>query len=297
MLTVLTWFWRQPGGRTVYEPVHIAIWADMVRRHLSLPHRIAVVTDERVDLPSHVETIAPPREFEAVRIPTWDETRPQCLRRLAMFAPDAAERFGPRFVSMDLDCVIGGAIDPLFAGDEDFRICAGSTPGRVYNGSMMMLRAGARPQVYAQFTPEKAAEAGRRHLGSDQAWISHVLGPGEATWGPQDGVAFWGGRTKGAPRLLFFPGAVKPWDALHDRYVAQGYRREGGRRGLILGPATSVWDDADRALDAGDYDGVIAFPEPARHWPGPIEAVARDETHAARLARMLGFGEVAWCGR
>src|SRR5690606_21370276 len=101
--------WNQPGGRATYTPHHVMIWADMVRRNLTVPHRLSVVTDVPGDY-GDLHVITPPRDFESVRIPTWDEDKPQCLRRLAMFAPDAAARFGERFVSMDMDCVISGSL-------------------------------------------------------------------------------------------------------------------------------------------------------------------------------------------
>lgn len=295
MITILCWLWSQEGGRTAYTAQHVNIWADMVRRHISLPHRIACVTDMAAGIDRRVQIIAPPRELEHVRIPSWGEGRPQCLRRLVMFRPDAAATFGERFVCMDIDCVIAGSLDPLFAGGEDFRMFKGTAPGRPYNGSMMMLRAGARPEVYERFTPEGAAEAGRLFVGSDQAWISHVLGPNEAVWDERDGVGWW--QPSLTAPLLFFPGSTKPWDVIgKDEHVAKHYRRDGGRKGLILGRGRSVWDDAEAALDRGRFDGVIAYPESARHWPGPVDAVAVDEAHALKLAAMLGFGETTFCG-
>src|SRR5690606_24538322 len=111
--------------------------------------------------------------------------------RLAMFAPDAAATFGERIICMDLDCVIAQPLDALFSVDDEFRICRGTTAGRPYNGSMFTLRAGSRPQVYTEFTAERAAAAGRAFLGSDQAWISHIL-PNEKTWADAHGVHFWG---------------------------------------------------------------------------------------------------------
>jgi hypothetical protein len=99
------------------------------------------------------------------------------------------EIFGKRFVCMDLDCVITGNLDPLFDVPDDFKIFHGTGGGRPYNGSMILMTAGARSQVYEQFNQEAAVEAGNKFLGSDQAWISQVLGPDEATWGPADGVS------------------------------------------------------------------------------------------------------------
>lgn len=230
-LTVLTWYWKQLNGRTNYTEEHVAIWADMVRRHLSMDHRLAVVTDLPIDIEG-VDIIDPPREFEGVKLPTWDihagKQLPQCLRRIAMFAPDAAETFGERFVSMDLDCIIAEPLDPLFDRPHDFMMYRGTTDARPYNGSMVMMTAGCRSRVYTEFTPERAIEAGKKFLGSDQAWISHVLGWGEATWGPEDGVVWWGSsRNYAAPEwgLMFFPGTPKPWELLGDSWVAQHYRR------------------------------------------------------------------------
>jgi hypothetical protein len=227
MLTVLSWYWVQPGGRSAYTPEHIAIWAGMVRRNLSMPHRIAVVTHEDVDIPG-VETIRPPREFEDVRIPTWGERKPQCHRRLVMFRPDAAQWFGERFVCMDLDVVIGRPLDPLFDRGEDVVFMKGTAGSRPYNGSLQLIRAGSRPQVYTDFTPEKAAAAGKLFCGSDQAWLAHCLGWNEPVWDEDDGVVrFRSGYRAGrpVPRIVFFPGALKPWMiAAGDKYARAHYR-------------------------------------------------------------------------
>lgn len=296
MLTCLTWLWIQPGGRTEYTAQHVAIWASMIRRNLKRKHRIACVTHEDIDVPG-VEIIRPPREFENVRIPTWKEHRPQCLRRLTMFRPDAARIFGEKIVCMDLDICITGPLDPFFAGDPEFRIATGAPIGMPYNGSVIFLTAGARPQVYERFTPQGAAEAGRRFIGSDQAWISHVLGPNEPTWTEADGLTRWQPGCKPSP-LMIFPGGVKPWEAIqHDAAVARHYRREGRRKVLILGRGPRVWHEAEAALDEQDFDGVIALRGPSRHWPGPLDAIANDESHARKLARMLGYSSVTLCGQ
>lgn len=297
MLTVLTWFWKQPGGRVEYDALHVNIWAAMVRRHLSQPHRIACVTDIPEGIDPSIEIIAPPRDFEDVRIPTWAEGRPQCLRRIAMFAPDAGAVFGERFVCMDLDCIVAGPLDPLFDTGAEFQMFRGTAPGRLYNGSMMMLAAGSRPQVFTRFTPEGAAEAGKRFIGSDQAWISHVLGAGERTWGAEHGVHWWRQAHPQDCRIMFFPGGLKPWEVLEDGWVAARYRGKRPGRCLILGYAESVWGDAEAALNAGAIEAVIASPEAAAHWPGEILAVARTDLEAERLAAMHGFEDIVFCGR
>lgn len=294
LITVLTWFWKQPESRCNFTADHVNIWADMVRRHCSLDIEVACVTDLPEGIDPSVRIIAPPREFEDVRIPSWHETKPQCLRRIAMFRPDAADIFGERFACMDLDCVIGGSLDGLLSADEDFRVCQGTAKGRPYNGSFMLMTAGARPQVYTEFSPEKAAEAGKRFLGSDQAWIAHCL-PGEATFGFEHGISMSFGMMGGAVR--FYNGSRKPWDAVREQtcsYAVDHYRSEARGRAIYLGVGASVWDDALLAIQQ-PVDVVFASPEAAKHWPGPIKDVARGDEQAERLARMYGY-ELEICG-
>lgn len=297
MLTVLTWWWHQPAGRARYEPIHVAIWADMMRRHLTVPHRLAVVTSEPLGI-AGLEVIPPPDDFEGVRLPTWPEHRPQCLRRLSMFRPDAGELFGEEILCTDLDLVVGGPLDSLLRERGDFRMAVGTAPGRPYNGSLLYLRAGSRPEVFEDFTPDAAAEAGRRFVGSDQAWIAHRLGPNEATWGEEDGLVYHGLARKPETerRIMFFPGSLKPWMRANDPWVRHHYRRSPHGRCMVLGYDETLWADVDRALETGPFDAVIASPEAAEHWPGEMLAVARDNNEAARLAHMHGFDDVTWCG-
>lgn len=300
-MKIITWLWEQPNGRAKYEPSHVAIWADMIRRNLTLPHKLAVVTDIKADF-GDVEVIAPPGDFEEVTIPTWREGRPQCFRRLSMFRPDAAEIFGAdRLVQLDLDVVITSSIDSLFTGNEDFRICRGTARTRSFNGSMFMLRAGSRPKVFTEFTPQRAIEAGRKHVGSDQSWMAHCLA-GEPTWGPEHGiVANLQRHLAPSPRMITYPGALKPWHVVSagfDRVVIENYRRTPRGDALLLGYSPTVWDEVGIALDARKkFDGVIAAPETAEHWPGPVVAIARDDRHAERLAKMHGFTNTIFCGR
>jgi hypothetical protein len=217
VITVLTWLWAQPGGRTKFTAEHVNIWADMVRRNLAMPHRIACVTATPEGIDPGVRIIAPPGDFEDVLSKHWGGSRPNCYRRLSMFRRDAGKLFGQRFVCMDLDCVIGGALDPLFDRPDEFVIFKGTAPERPYNGSMMLIRAGCRPQVFENFDQRGADKSGAKFVGSDQAWLAHCLGWGEATWDESDGVWFFGKRylaevKKAQPRVLFFPGKRKPWE-------------------------------------------------------------------------------------
>lgn len=224
MLTVLTWLWNQPHGKTKYAAEHVNAWATMVSRHLTLEHEVACVTDMPQGIDPGIRIIPPLGDFIDVKLPTWGPTKPQCLRRLSMFRRDAVDWIkADRIVSTDLDAVICDSLDPLFDIDDDFKIAHGTSSGRKYNGSLMLLRLGARPQVFETFTPERAVRAGLKHLGSDQAWIAAAI-PGEKTWKPEDGVCFWlPQRPVEVARIVFFAGANgKPW-TVDDPLVAKHY--------------------------------------------------------------------------
>lgn len=217
--------------RAAYRAEHVNTWAAMVRRNLSMPHRIACVTDIPEGIDPSVEIIAPPGDFLDITNPKWSNGKPQCYRRLSMFRRDAADLFGERFVCMDIDCVIGGELDPLFDRRDDLVLFKGTSRARPYNGSMMLIRAGCRPQVFEDFNQAAAIESGARFCGSDQAWLMHKLGRSEKVWDERDGVYWYGApylkNRKVEPRIVFFPGGMKPWVAtLFDGFTRHHYRAE-----------------------------------------------------------------------
>lgn len=203
----------------------------MVRRNLSMHHRIACVTDTPDGIDPSIEIIAPPGDFHDIA-PKWGPRKPNCFRRLSMFRRDAAQIFGERFVCMDLDCVIGGPLDPLFDRRDDLMLFKGTAPDRPYNGSMVLVRAGCRPQVYEEFSQGAATLSGEMFVGSDQAWLALCLGWNEKVWSEKDGVFFYGQGSAYkpktvSPRILFFPGKIKPWTIAPlriDQFVSNNYR-------------------------------------------------------------------------
>lgn len=233
-LTICTWLWRQPGCRTRYTAEHVNTWARMVSRHLTIPHRLLCLTDNPKGI--EIETAPAPDDFTQVKTSRWSPRKgyPQCYRRLALFRSDIGDLLGPRFVSMDLDCVVFGSLDPLFDRDEDLVLFRGTGPRRPYNGSMMLMSAGARPHVYDEFTPAEAEKASKKHLGSDQGWLAYKLGANEATWRDRDGAHHHTPRIRKqlkcrdcltrTTRILFFPGRVKPWDLQHEPAIEAHYR-------------------------------------------------------------------------
>lgn len=189
----------------------------MVRRHYAAPFRAICVTNYPIGIDPDVEIVEDLEEFAELKSP-HGVNFPSCYRRLRMFKARAGETFGERFVSLDLDFVATGDLAPLFDDEAEFSGWQDPTWERQVNGSMLMLRAGARSEVWDRFDPRSSpAEAlGRQFLGSDQAWISYVAGARCKRWGPQDGVLSFKKNVIGKPlpegaRAVFFHGAIKPW--------------------------------------------------------------------------------------
>jgi hypothetical protein len=215
---VITWLWSQPNARVVYTAENVNTWARMVRRNTTLDVRLSCVTDAPDGIDSTINIIPLPATVD-FHNPHWSGAKglPQCYRRLDMWRADAAETYGERFLSMDLDCIINANIDHILNRTEDFLMYRGTSPARPFNGSMVLMDAGCRPQVFEQFTPAGAIEASAKFVGSDQAWLAHVLGWGEKTIGEESGIWWYHPQKykssefrKNAP-ILFFPGAKKPW--------------------------------------------------------------------------------------
>jgi hypothetical protein len=227
MLTVVCWRWRpRYVYRSTYRPETVHALQRMVARHYPKPHRFLCVTDDPVGLDG-IETI--PIWSDAIDIrPPEGMQWPSCYVRLKAFAADAAQYFGPRYVSLDLDTVIVDDLSPIFDRTEEFVIWNETDWPKTqhYNASVWLLTSGARPQVWDTFnpttSPKIAFQAGAR--GGDQAWISYVLGPGEAVFTPADGVLSYrrhivpnGGRLPAGARIVNFHGPVDPWSRAAQR--------------------------------------------------------------------------------
>lgn len=227
-LTFLCWLWTtkyQPTkldrDRFSFTPATVRVLRNMIRRHYKGEHRFICITDQQKAIDPDIETMPLWSEFGELGSPHGPRN-PSCYRRLRVFSREASQWFGERLVSVDLDVVITADITSLFDREEDF-VCWGDvSPRSFYNGSLWMLKTGSRPQVYENFdprrSPREALAAGR--YGSDQAWLSHCLGPGEAKWGTKDGVYSYRNHIDKLPRpgilpdgarIVVFHGSHKPW--------------------------------------------------------------------------------------
>ena len=219
MLTVVCLKWNHAGGTKIpsqkmtrYTPDYVIRLRNMVARHYPKPHRFVCITDDPRGL-EDVETI--PLWFQHLKLGG-------CFHRLRLFSDEMRELLGPRFIAMDLDCVVTGDLTPLFHRTEPFVINAYATAERdqKYNGGLMLMDAGARENVWTRFDPIESPRAIAHHsrtvIGTDQAWIRLVLGNGEARFTEADGVydykhskAMKRGLPKDA-RIVFFSGPRSP---------------------------------------------------------------------------------------
>lgn len=308
MIHFVTFKWRSDFYRVKYEAFHVNVLEAMVRRYWRGEMRFVCVTDD-------------PDGVEGETFPLWKDCAqlvnasgrhlPSCYRRLKLFDPEQQSALGimpgERIVLLDIDMAIASDLNPLFDRAEDFVGWAlkGTNHPRVFNGSMWMLRAGAEAHVWREFDPDASPKEARQagFLGSDQSWMSYRL-QGRSGWTQEDGVYSYATELKrfDAPpdnaRVILFNGFnEKPWMPTVKPWVANYYRGGAAGRVLILGYAETVWEETEKALDKFDFDAVIASPEAAEHWPGPIFAVAQDDTQAEMLARAAGFDEIVFCGR
>jgi hypothetical protein len=228
-LTIVGWLWRDRRSVKQYTPEDANVWARMIHRHTTIPHRIVLVTDQvDADYDDLIEPIPLWEHWRALRNDRADTSRPQCYVRLFAFSDEARDILGARFVSIDLDCVVVRSLDPLLAREEDFLIYR-RPPERVldkmlvYQGSMWMMTAGARRQVWEDFKGPESVRAAKvqGYIGSDQAWIRHRLGDQEAGWSAADGVYGWYWiqrnhryfhKPPSDARIIFFNTAQKPGD-------------------------------------------------------------------------------------
>ncbi len=207
------------GYRSTFGSEAVNALRRMVAQHYQRPHRFICVTDDPKGITAGIEIVPLWDDFANIPNP-HGRHNPSCYRRLKAFAPEIAAVLGERFVWMDLDTVVVGDLAPLFDRPEDFVIWGETDPRSFYNGSMVLMTAGARRQVWDDFDPKQSPMVAKRagRFGSDQGWISYRLGPHEATWGRDDGVYSYrvhiapnGNRLPENARVVMFHGKEDPW--------------------------------------------------------------------------------------
>lgn len=161
-----------------------------------------------------------------------------CFCRLRVFDPAWQRQngiaAGDRIVSIDLDAVTTGPLDPLFDRDDPFLILQGANSSNPcpYNGSIWSVIAGYRPDVWTEFSFEAAKLVPYDSFPDDQAWFAARL-PGAKGWkvGPESGLyAFkkpgWpkGDDLPKGARMVVFPGWRDPVKFNHLSWVKENWR-------------------------------------------------------------------------
>lgn len=220
MLSIVTFKWSQSQYHTHFTSQHVNVLKNMVTRHYPHPFRFFNVTDDPAGLDRDIEIVPLWEDHARLRNPS-NRTGPSCYRRLKIFSKEAREIFGKRILTLDLDTVIVRDMSPLWQRKEEFIAWGDTHPKTHYNGSMMLVTAGAREFLWTEFLPNQSPGMAHaaKHFGSDQGWISFRLGPHEARWGKEDGVYSWrvhlhpnGGQLPKDARIVMFHGKSKPWD-------------------------------------------------------------------------------------
>jgi hypothetical protein len=222
--TFVCWRWTPKDGyRSTFTPATVRVLRNMLQRHYRNPADFVCVTDTPEQIDPEIQTVRLWDDYGDLTSPHGPHN-PSCYRRLRMFAPDADRIFkGTRLISLDLDTVIVRDVAPLFDRTEDFVAFQETDYRSFYNGSFLMLTVGTRTQVWDTFRKHPArtiaAAKAQGRFGSDQAIISHVLGKGEATWTPDDGMYSFRVHLKDGTvtlpanaRIVSFHGGTDPWN-------------------------------------------------------------------------------------
>ena len=196
-LTIVTWLWG-----TKYPSYYVKRLDYGLRRHLEPPFRFVVLQPLAEDL--------------------W--LTDGCLCRMRLFDPAFQERFGiapgERVVQLDLDLIITGRLEPLFARSENLVVLAGANAANPcpFNCSILMMRAGEDSDLWFDLNADILQTIPKYEFADDQGWI-HFRRPDAAVWkvGPKSGIyAFkkpgWpsGERLPADARIVCFPGKRDP---------------------------------------------------------------------------------------
>lgn len=210
VLTVVVWHWG-----TKYPVYYVDRLISAVGRHLPTA-RVLIAEPEQEDLP-------------LTKIPG-------CFARLRTFDPAWQKARGivegERVVVLDLDLVITGNLQKVFHRSEPFVILQGvnSVNPCPYNGSVWMLSAGYRPDVWSEFSIEAASKVPFYAFPDDQAWFYHMM-PTAGAFTPAHGVygfmkPGWstGNVLPSNAKIVAFPGSRDPLQFTHLKWVAQHWR-------------------------------------------------------------------------
>jgi hypothetical protein len=246
-LQVVVWKWAaEPGAdqSRVYTDEHVWKMASMLRRHLHVPYRLHVFTDD--------VTVNWHPDLEDVVSHPLPETRGwKHCRRLKVFDPLMGQLLAPRvacprIVQLDLDLVIVDDVTPVFAPADSWPF--------MYSGnniSVMVFDAGQPAGLWDWYSrdPEgnlRSAQRWARHAGlSDQAvvnyWV-HARSPLSGPAGDRARVAShaWSPLPPGVVRYPYRLGTVS-WDPPEGARAVHMYGKASTNPGSPEVQAANPW--------------------------------------------------------
>jgi len=170
-LTITSWLW---GNK--YSQSDVAKLYNGLKRNLKQSFRFILFSQRDMNI----------KGVECRSI--WDKNLISikgCFVRLRMFDPVFQEKhkITGRFVCIDLDTVITGNLDPIFNRTEPFVILQGANSLNPcpYCGALIMVRAGAYPGLWSDFSLEAIDKIPFYEFPDDQGWI-HYKVPDAAGW-------------------------------------------------------------------------------------------------------------------
>lgn len=236
MTTFVCWKWAARGYRQTFTAEHVNAWACGLKSSLrgeAHKHRFVCVTDD----PSNVQIETYPlwSDLSSIDNPSGKHL-PSCYRRLKLFSSEQTRAMGiedgEHVVWIDLDVLFVNDTRPMWRRSEDFVGWrgVGAYNQEVYNGTIVMFRAGRVDHLWSEFDPERTPRMvlAAKYFGSDQGWISYRMSDrGTAYWSVRDGMYSFSRDVRPArsgfmptsARIISFNGKWKPWDQhVIDRY-------------------------------------------------------------------------------
>lgn len=178
MLAICTWLW---GDK--FEIGDAIRLHNMLKRNVKQPYKFILFTNVFEPTNNSGMLLYPIVDLKLLHIKG-------CFARLRIFDPEfqykveiAADQKFDRFITIDLDTVVTKPIDPILDLDADFAIMQGGNAANPcpYNGALQSLRKSAHPEVWQDFSLEKANKVPFYSFPDDQGWLHHKV-PNAPGW-------------------------------------------------------------------------------------------------------------------
>lgn len=220
-VSVVTWKWG-----TQFGPEYVNRLSSMLKRHLHMPFRFHVITDNPIGIDEDICQHPIFHKHENMKAGNRS-----CFRRLQIFSRDMLEPFGSRILQLDLDMVITADVTSLFDRPDPLVLVEQNRHQRrvTYNPSMLLMDTGILHDMWERFDrlPNETWQTAKSHGWncSDMSVINDYLDQHQAipraTWRLDEGViSYWRevkrdgkGDLPAGARVVLFYGHQNPSDA------------------------------------------------------------------------------------